>query len=618
MKRKGRFILILILLSYYVLSNATVVLEASWSDVIKGRCSDQDDAWWSSAEAIRIAENVLLYQKECGGWPKNTNMQLVLTQSQKDALTAAKPLNKDCTIDNGAVDYELTYLSKVYAAISDNTMKTKIKDGFLLGVNYLLNAQYNNGGWPQFYPYRGGYSDHITYNDNAMVHVMYILKHIYTNDGTYSVEIDNNIKTEAESAFNKGIECILNTQYIQKNKLTVWCAQHNYITLEPVMARSYELASLSGSESAEIIKLLMNQDNPSKEIIRAIYSAVTWYDRNRIKGQKLVSFVNSDGLTDKHIIFDPTAPDMWGRFYTLEDNRPFFCDRDGIMKFSIAEIGYERRNGYSWYNSSGFDVINNYEKWLPVKGSSILASPLPDTKFLDTDTIPVMAFANQYTGSTLKNFELIMDSQTINTYSAYSIEATLSGLSLGEHTLMIKTEYVNGHIETDTVTFEVSLPTYMLTVQRGTGDGEFCEGSIVTIDADAASSGKVFEKWTGDTLYIQNIYSASTSVNMPDKNISVTARYKYVTNGIFSVYERNNGLICYPNPASQGFIVELAGKDVKEITIYNIQNRKVYVDHPTGTQYYINSSQLNSGIYFVQVTDQNNERFVRKIVIKKF
>ena len=53
----------------------------------------------------------------------------------------------------------------------------------------------------------------------------------------------------------------------------------------------------------------------------------------------------------------------WARFYDLETNRPFFCDRDGIKKYDISEIGHERRNGYSWYNKDGSKVLKRYEKW---------------------------------------------------------------------------------------------------------------------------------------------------------------------------------------------------------------------------------------------------------------
>ena len=54
---------------------------------------------------------------------------------------------------------------------------------------------------------------------------------------------------------------------------------------------------------------------------------------------------------------------LWARFYELDTNRPFFCDRDGIKKYDISEIGHERRNGYSWYNNGGLKVLKKYEEW---------------------------------------------------------------------------------------------------------------------------------------------------------------------------------------------------------------------------------------------------------------
>jgi len=445
MKNTKLLILVFILFGSVIGSQAAKVLDASWSDVVRGRCSDQNAAWWSSAEAIRIAENVLLYQKDIGGWPKNINMQLVLTQSQKDALIAAKPGNKDCTIDNSACYYELMYLSKFNAAISDSTVKAKVKTSFIKGIEYLLKMQYANGGWPQFYPLKGGYSNHITYNDDAMVRAMTILKHIYLKDSEYSIKANDEMINSARSAYNKGVECILKTQYIQDYRLSVWCAQHHYSTLVPVMARSYELASLSGAESAGIINLLMGLENPSKEIRRAIHSAVAWYDESRIKGQRLESFTNSDGLADKRIVFDSKAADMWGRFYTLNTNTPFFCDRDGIVKYSIAEIGHERRNGYSWYGNWGNSIISAYNTWKSKNGQTIIAYPLPDAVYNKPDSVKVRAYAKS--SATFLNFELLLDGALIGTFKTLKMDTALTKLAVGEHTLIVRSVYQDNYTE---------------------------------------------------------------------------------------------------------------------------------------------------------------------------
>lgn len=72
----------------------------------------------------------------------------------------------------------------------------------------------------------------------------------------------------------------------------------------------------------------------------------------------------------------------------------------------------------------------------------------------------------------------------------------------------------------------IALDKYSLTVESGSGGGEYYPGDEVTITANDPASGKVFDKWTGDISNVANVNSASTKVTMPSENISVTATYK--------------------------------------------------------------------------------------------
>ena len=317
-----------------------------------------DDDFFKTEEAQRIGDNVLLYQQITGGWPKNIYMPAELTEQEyKAALKAKEDINQS-TIDNNATTTEIEYLARLYLA----TQKAKYKEGVLNGIQYLLKAQYENGGWPQFYPRPKGYYVQITYNDNAMVRVMNQLRGIYEKKAPYTF-LPDNICEQARNAFNKGIECILKTQVRQNGELTVWCAQHDRVTLEPCKARAYELPSLSGQESDNIVLLLMSLPDPSAEIVKSIEGAIKWFQKSEIKGLQKEYFTNSEGKKDYRMIPCEDCPTLWARFYELETNRPFFCDRDGIKKYDISEIGHERRNGYSWYNKDGRKVLKRYEKW---------------------------------------------------------------------------------------------------------------------------------------------------------------------------------------------------------------------------------------------------------------
>lgn len=320
-----------------------------------------DDAFFKTSEAIRIADNVLLYQQSTGGWPKNIYMPAELTANEFKEVLAAKNNVNESTIDNDATSTEINYLSRIYLA----THNDKYRDAALEGIRYILKAQYPNGGWPQFWPRPTGYYTHITYNDNAMINVMELLRKVYEKKFPYTY-VPDSLCDQACTAFNKGIECILNTQVKQNGKLTVWCAQHDEKTLAPAKARAYELPSLSGAESDNIVLLLLSLTNPTPEIIASIEGAIEWFKASQINGITRETFTNDEGKKDYRMVSCPQGSDcpaLWARFYTLEDNRPFFCDRDGIKKYNISEIGHERRNGYSWYNSEGLKVLKKYEQW---------------------------------------------------------------------------------------------------------------------------------------------------------------------------------------------------------------------------------------------------------------
>jgi len=334
------------------------ILDLNWKYV----ATRMPDEWYGSDEAKAVADSVLKYQTEMGGWPKNSGFHNGKVKQEEAARIKSSGIG--ATIDNGATTTELYFLAKVYAKTNDERYRVS----FLKGVDYLLKAQYPNGGWPQFYPFRKGksvaYASHITYNDNAMVNVMNFLFGLSLDEKQFlPLKNSEELKQKAKASFDKGVECILKTQIVVDGKPTVWCAQHDEFTLLPANARAYELASFSGGESASITLLLMGIENPSKEIVRAVEHAVTWFETHKIEGVRLQSITNSEGQSDLELIEDKTAPSTWARFYDLETGKPFFCDRDGIKRNSFAELGYNRRNGYDWFTESPAKVFKAYAEW---------------------------------------------------------------------------------------------------------------------------------------------------------------------------------------------------------------------------------------------------------------
>ncbi len=170
--------------------------------------------------------------------------------------------------------------------------------------------------------------------------------------------VDEPRRTACGRAFEAGIHCILQCQVKVGGRPTVWCAQHDEKTLEPRGARTYELPSLSGMESAGILLLLMSLEDPGPETVQAVHAGVRWFESSKLTGirQRMIN-------GNKVIVPDPNAPPLWARFYEIDTNRPFFCGRDGVKKYDLAEIEAERRNGYAWYGPWGSRVAAQYARW---------------------------------------------------------------------------------------------------------------------------------------------------------------------------------------------------------------------------------------------------------------
>jgi len=323
-----------------------------------GRYLKKPAAWFAGSEARQIADNILSYQSDLGGWPKNIDTTASPFIGDKKEL---KP-----TFDNSATTDELRFLTRYYNATKDERCRTAFEKGY----DYILKAQYPTGGWPQFYPPPGKqYHRYITFNDDAMVRLMNFLRETYSSPA-YDF-LDQGRKGHAREEFEKGIRCILKCQIKAGGKLTAWCAQHDEKDYSPRPGRSYELVSISGGESVGVVRLLMSLEQPSAEVIQAVEGAVAWFEAAKLKGIKVVMVEdkNAPKGMDKRVLEDPSAPPIWARFYEIGTNLPIFCDRDGVPKRKLSEIGYERRNGYRWLTDGQQSLLEkDYPTWKKKRG----------------------------------------------------------------------------------------------------------------------------------------------------------------------------------------------------------------------------------------------------------
>lgn len=313
--------------------------------------SEQPDSWYTSGEGRAVTANIISFQAPNGGWSKALGMRSGPRLPGQDFAVETRYTS---TLDNEATIAPLRHLARAHRVTGDEAARQSA----LKGLQFLLDSQYPNGGWPQIWPLKGSYHDCVTYNDNAMANAMRLLFDISNGDPDFAW-LDPERLARIQSAHDKAIECVLLSQVFANEKLTGWGQQHHPVTLAPAPARAFEMVSLSTAESAALLDRLMSIEQPDEKIIRSIEAAAEWLKSTAIEATVFVK--DADG--ERRLIPTPGAKPIWPRFLEIGTNRALFGDRDGTVYFDVSKISPERRDGYTWYASNPDSPLKRYAKW---------------------------------------------------------------------------------------------------------------------------------------------------------------------------------------------------------------------------------------------------------------
>jgi PelA/Pel-15E family pectate lyase len=337
---------------------------------------DRDPVWYATPEARAIADNMVSFQTPAGGWSKNQDRTVHRLRGQRYANDAEHmdldmenfdaPVDRFWTfvgtLDNDATTTEMRFLAKV-AARAPGRQGDAWRASIVKGVNYLLNAQYPNGGWPQIWPLEGGFHDAITFNDNAVAKASMLLEDVAeSREGFGFVSAD--LKRRAAAAQTHAVALILRAQKTVDGQLTAWPQQIDPLTLDPSSARNYEPRSLASGETTDILLFLMRQPHPSPEVKTAVRAGVAWLEKVRVYGKSFEMTADGRKLIDK-----PGAGPIWSRNYDIVTGHPIFGDKDQSIHDDVNEISIGRRNGYSWWNATPQKALDAYAAWAAGPGA---------------------------------------------------------------------------------------------------------------------------------------------------------------------------------------------------------------------------------------------------------
>ena len=337
----------------------------------------------SGMDIDQYAYNMTTWQIENGGFYK------AMADKYKSAYSGgqksewrAKDGGDLGTIDNNATIQEMRLLALRYKETTNSNYKAAFKTSFNKALNFILTMQRSTGGLPQVWPKRGNYSDHVTLNDNAKVRAMVTMMDIANKTSPFDSDIiDDATRAKMQGAMDKAIDYLLKAQIVNNGNLTVWCAQHDTANYAPRPARAYELESKSGSESAGVVWFLMNWPKQTEAIQNAVKGAISWYKKNRLKDK---AFSKTAGVVDK------SGSSLWYRFYEVNNDNYFFCDRDGASTKTqdFMKISEERRTGYQWAGDYGSAILSTEAAYLEAleKATGTSVEPPPPAAMCGSDT----------------------------------------------------------------------------------------------------------------------------------------------------------------------------------------------------------------------------------------
>ena len=351
---------------------------------------DHPAEWWTSDDALKAARNIVTYQLADGGWSKNIDMvskprapgDLYDADNENrfpDTADFDKPVDANwhylATLDNDSTWMQIRFLAKVTSALlaaHRDADAAPLRASVDRGVEYLLDSEYPNGGWPQVWPLEGGYHDAITINDDAMTHAVEILHDVATGAPDY-LFVSDSLKKRAGPAADRGIDCLLKLQIVENGVKTAWAQQYDALTLEPTSARNYEMASLTSDESFPVVEFLMSLPDPNAAEVAAVHAACAWFTKVEIMGYRYGSgnfMADRASPGGRKLMAVEGAGPIWARYYQIGTDKPIFGDRDKTIHDDVNELSLERRNGYSWFNTAGVALLAQYKTWTQ-------AHPLP-------------------------------------------------------------------------------------------------------------------------------------------------------------------------------------------------------------------------------------------------
>ena len=183
----------------------------------------------------------------------------------------------NATFDDAGTSEASQFLLRMFLEKKDERFGAALEKA----IRFILDSQYDNGGWPQRYPFvddapalhgRPDYTRYVTFNDDVAGENIKFLLMVWQSMGDQRVM----------DAINKAMDIFVATQ--QPAPQAGWGLQHTLEDLAPVGARSYEPDALVTHTTAGNIALMLNfyEWTGDEKYIARIPEAFNWLESVRL------------------------------------------------------------------------------------------------------------------------------------------------------------------------------------------------------------------------------------------------------------------------------------------------------------------------------------------------
>jgi hypothetical protein len=159
-----------------------------------------------------------------------------------------------------------------------------------------------------------------------------------------------------------------------------------------------------------------------------------------------------------------------------------------------------------------------------------------------------------------------------------------------------------------TATYKVvSTNIHRLTVNNGSGGGDYETGTIISVTGNRPASGYAFDQWTGDINGIANIHERNTTFTMGTADAEITATYA-IPSAIKSL--EDNRIKIYAE--SSGIVVESA-TPIQSVSVYNTIGAIIRSVSSNSTVLKIPG--IAKGVYIVKIVLHNGKTVGATLVV---